>query len=112
MVPRIERGHIAATEAIIDQIQPKLPPLKRFILPGGSQVSAQLHHARAVCRRAERCAVKLSRIEKVNPRVISYLNRLSDLLFVLARWAGQKAGAREVRWLAPHASGQQRRFRK
>ena len=112
MVPRIEREHIAATEAFIDQIQLGLPPLKRFILPGGSQASAHVHYARAVCRRAERRAVTLARKESVNPWVVSYLNRLSDLLFVLARSASHKVGAREVRWLAPDASGQQRRFRK
>ncbi len=111
IVPRIDGGHIAATEAIIDRIQPELPPLKSFILPGGSQASAHLHYARAVCRRAERRAVKLSRTQKVNPRVISYLNRLSDLLFILARFAGQKVGAREVRWLAPEARGRRRRLR-
>jgi cob(I)alamin adenosyltransferase len=111
-IPRIDRGHVAAAEAIIDQIQPRLPPLKKFILPGGSQGSAHLHYARAVCRRAERRAVKLSRREKVNPRVISYLNRLSDLLFILARFASRQGGVSEVRWIAPAGGGQRRRFRK
>jgi cob(I)alamin adenosyltransferase len=111
MVPRIDRGHVAATEALIDKVQPELPSLKRFILPGGSLASAHLHHARAVCRRTERRAVTLARKGSVNPLVISYLNRLSDLLFILARFASQNAGVRDVRWLAPDARGQRRRLR-
>jgi len=111
-VPRIDGGHIAATEAIITQIHPKLPPLKRFILPGGSQASSHLHYARAVCRRAERRAVKLGRTENVNPRVTPYLNRLSDLLFILARFASQKARVKEVLWLGPDVKGQRRRLHK
>jgi cob(I)alamin adenosyltransferase len=100
-VPRIDRRRISAIEAIIDQIQRKLPPLKRFILPGGSQVSSHLHLARAVCRRAERRTVQLGRAQKINPSILSYLNRLSDLLFILARSANQKARAKEVVWGFP-----------
>jgi cob(I)alamin adenosyltransferase len=100
-VPRIDRRRIGAIEAIIDQIQPKLPPLKRFILPGGSQVSSLLHLARAVCRRAERRAVHLGRAQKINPGILSYLNRLSDLLFILARSANHKARVKEVVWGFP-----------
>jgi cob(I)alamin adenosyltransferase len=107
-VPRIDGRHIAATEAIIDQIQPRLPPLKRFILPGGSQVSSYLHSARAVCRRAERRAVTLGRAQTINPSIVPYLNRLSDLLFVLARSANQKARVKEVVWGYP-ATGRQAR---
>jgi cob(I)alamin adenosyltransferase len=111
-VPRIDGAHIAAIEATIDWIQPKLPLLKRFILPGGTPASAHLHHARSVCRRAERRAVKLSRREKVNPRVIPYLNRLSDLLFILARFTGRQAGVKETRWFRPAERVQRRGFRK
>jgi cob(I)alamin adenosyltransferase len=111
-VSRITEGHVAAAEAIIDQIQPNLPTLRRFVLPGGSQVSSYLHYARAVCRRVERRVVRLARTENVNPLAISYLNRLSDLLFTLARFANQEAGVREVLWLSPEARGRRRKLRK
>jgi cob(I)alamin adenosyltransferase len=107
-VPRIDAGRVAAIESIIDQIQPKQPPLRRFIIPGGSRASSYLHYARAVCRRAERRAVRLARKQKVNPAVITYLNRFSDLLFVLARSANQKANVQEVVWKFP-ATGRQGR---
>jgi cob(I)alamin adenosyltransferase len=97
---RIREDHVKAIEAIIDRIQPKLPPLRRFVLPGGSSPASHLHLARAVCRRAERRVVKLSQGEAVNPIAIAYLNRLSDLLFVLARLVNRKAKAAEVYWRA------------
>jgi cob(I)alamin adenosyltransferase len=95
---RIQEDHVRATEAVIDRIQAKLPPLRRFVLPGGSSPASHLHLARAVCRRAERHIVKLSQKEEINPVAIAYLNRLSDLLFVLARLANTKARASEMLW--------------
>jgi cob(I)alamin adenosyltransferase len=79
----------------IDSLQESLAPLRRFILPGGSGAGAALHLARAVVRRAERRCVTLSRLEKINPRIISYLNRLSDLCFVMARYVNQRDSAPE-----------------
>jgi cob(I)alamin adenosyltransferase len=75
-----------------------LKPLRRFVLPGGSPLAARLHFARTVCRRAERAVVRLSRNEDIGETVTVYLNRLSDLLFVLARYANQKARVPEVKW--------------
>jgi cob(I)alamin adenosyltransferase len=97
-VGRIQEIHVKKIERIIDRIQAKLPSLRRFILPGGSPAASYLHLARAVCRRAERRVVKSSQGEPVNPIVITYLNRLSDLLFVLARFVNRKANAGEVHW--------------
>jgi cob(I)alamin adenosyltransferase len=91
--PRVQR-----LEAAIDERAATLPPLTAFILPGGSPVGAELHLARTVCRRAERSAIALARSEPVDPIAIVYLNRLSDLLFVLARQANQAAGLGEEKW--------------
>ncbi|HEU4760166.1 MAG TPA: ATP:cob(I)alamin adenosyltransferase, partial [Dehalococcoidia bacterium] len=76
----------------------RLPPLRTFILPSGSRAGALLHLCRTVCRRAERAAVRLSREEPVNPAVLTYLNRLSDLLFVLARHVNKAARKPETAW--------------
>lgn len=86
-VPRIVKSNTESLEKIVDEIIPLLPRLTNFILPGGSLLSAQLHLARSVCRRAERKLVALNRAEKVNPELIPFLNRLSTLLFNLARYA-------------------------
>ncbi len=104
--PRAEAGRlflapaakIAALERLIDEYDAKLPPLRTFILPSGSQAGALLHLARTVCRRAERAAVRLARDEPVNPAVLTYLNRLSDLLFVLARYVNKAARRPETAW--------------
>jgi cob(I)alamin adenosyltransferase len=85
-------------EEAIDALEAELPPLKRFILPGGSPGGAALHFARAVCRRAERAVVTLARSEPVGPTVLAYLNRLSDYLFVAARAENRAAGAPEIEW--------------
>jgi len=82
----------------VDEIHDKLPALRRFILPGGTVVAAQLHVARSVCRRAERRTVALSREETVNPEVMIYLNRLSSLLFELARLANIAARVKDEEW--------------
>jgi cob(I)alamin adenosyltransferase len=94
----LDAGRIERLERAIDLLEEALPPLKRFILPGGSPGGALLHVARAICRRAERTVVSLDRQEPVNPLILSYLNRLSDYLFVAARAENERAGAREVEW--------------
>ncbi|HEV2972314.1 MAG TPA: cob(I)yrinic acid a,c-diamide adenosyltransferase [Pirellulales bacterium] len=93
-------AHVAALESAIDRIEALLKPLKQFILPGGTRAAAALHVARTVCRRAERGVVTLSRApdETISPDLIVYLNRLSDLLFVLARAANAAAGQVDVPW--------------
>jgi cob(I)alamin adenosyltransferase len=85
-------------EKAIDTREARLPPLRAFVLPGGTPAAARLHLARAVCRRAERAVVTLSHEAEVDPRVVVYLNRLSDLLFVLARFENHRAGESEDRW--------------
>lgn len=84
-IPRIHANQVAYLEQQIDLLEAKLPPLTQFILPGGLQAAAYLHLARTVCRRSERWAVSLKQKEAMNPYVITYLNRLSDLLFVASR---------------------------
>ena len=89
---------ITELEAQIDTLEKSLPPLKAFILPGGSSAAAALHLARCVCRRAEREIVALSEQVQVRPLVLKYVNRVSDLLFVLARTANAEAGVGDVEW--------------
>ena len=98
VAPRIGVSNVTALEAVIDGFAPKLPPLKRFILPGGTLPASYFHLARSVCRRAERLAVRLARAESISPQILAYLNRLSDLLFILARWVSYQAGAKEIVW--------------
>lgn len=97
----IEESHITALEQAIDKFEEELPPLHQFILPGGTPGSAYLHLARTVCRRAEREVVHLSQCSTVNAILIRYLNRLSDLLFVMARIANHRAGVPDVVWGEP-----------
>jgi cob(I)alamin adenosyltransferase len=85
-------------ERAIDAMETKLAPLKSFILPGGSPAAAALHHARTVCRRAERRVLRASRTAAVRPEVLVYLNRLSDFLFVAARQTNHLAGIADVPW--------------
>jgi cob(I)alamin adenosyltransferase len=85
-------------EAAIDRFNADLEPLKEFILPGGTRAAALTHHARTVCRRAERAVVSLAHNEAVSDASRQYLNRLSDLLFVLARWINKTAGSGDVLW--------------
>lgn len=89
---------IAEMERLIDEYDAKAPPLRTFILPSGSQAGALLHFARVVCRRAERAVIRLSRQERVNPHIIRYLNRLSDLLFALARYVNKASRKPETPW--------------
>ena len=97
-VPVLEAGHVEALERTMDALSAQLGPLQNFILPGGSPGAAMLHVARTVCRRAERDAVALARKEPVGSQVIPYLNRLSDALFVLARWENHERGIAEPLW--------------
>ena len=90
-VPRMTKEQLDRLESVTDDLNSGLPRLRRFILPGGSVPGAELHVARAVCRRAERRIVALSKIESINPDVLPYINRLSSLLFVLARTVNKRA---------------------
>ena len=95
---RIAASQVEWLEAEIDKINERLAPLSSFILPGGEPVAAQLHLARTVARRAERCVTELARSETVNMEAVKYLNRLSDLLFVMSR-AANNDGADDVLWV-------------
>jgi cob(I)alamin adenosyltransferase len=97
-VPQVEPRHIEQLEQWIDGWNENLEPLKSFILPGGDPASAQLHVARTVCRRAERLVVTLGREEKIGEQVLPYLNRLSDLLFVAARYQAKQSGHGDILW--------------
>ena len=95
---RIDDDRVAQLERAIDQGEEELEPLRAFIVPGGTPKSAALHVARTVCRRAERRVIALAQTTELPSLVVIYLNRLSDLLFVLARVANRRAGAGEVSW--------------
>jgi len=97
-VPVVEERHVVALEGLMDELSEALPPLENFILPGGSPGAAALHVARTVCRRAERLAVALAREEPIGPWVVRYLNRLSDALFVMARYENRRRGVPDVLW--------------
>jgi cob(I)alamin adenosyltransferase len=93
----VTSAHVERLEAIIDECEAELPPLQHFILAGGCPAGAALHLARTICRRAERRIVSLGP-DAVDPDVLVYVNRLSDLLFVLARFVNHRAGAPETEW--------------
>ena len=97
-MPRIEAQDVRRLETLIDGWQQELQPLKEFILPGGGMVASSIHVARTVCRRAERCCVSLMRKEPVDQSIVMYLNRLSDTLFVFARWVVRQLGEKELLW--------------
>jgi len=97
-VPRIEERHVDALESLMDRLSASLPALENFILPGGTPAAAQLHVARAVCRRAERLLVALARDERIGSHTVPYLNRLSDALFVMARYENKTRGVPDVLW--------------
>lgn len=96
--PRTTEREISALESEIDRCNATLPPLRSFVLPGGSRLNADLHVCRTVCRRAERLAVTLAREGGVDPISVRYLNRLGDALFVYSRWANHLLGVPEVLW--------------
>ena len=95
---RVGEGEVTELERLMDECQKSLAPLKSFILPGGGRVHGFLHQARTVCRRAEREVLALSRVEPVSEWPLRYLNRLSDLFFVLGRWAGKHMAEKEHYW--------------
>lgn len=97
-MPQVVARDVTRLEKMIDRCQKDLAPLKEFILPGGGKVSGFLHQARTVCRRAERLCVALSKTEQVDPMIIKFINRLSDALFVLARWVSKTQGEPEFLW--------------
>ena len=97
-VPRIGASQTMRLEELTDDLLTKLPPLRNFILPGGSSTGAMLHFARSVCRRAERRLVTASRSREVNPELLPFFNRLSSYLFNLSRWANKRAGVKEDVW--------------
>jgi cob(I)alamin adenosyltransferase len=103
--PRVTGEMVAALERMIDRFEAGLEPLCHFILPGGTVAAAALHLARAVCRRAERRIITLAASEPVGPAVVPYINRLSDLLFVLARAANHHARQPDTIWEPPAAAG-------
>jgi cob(I)alamin adenosyltransferase len=96
--PRIEARHVVALEKLMDRLSEDLSPLENFVLPGGSPGAAALHVARTVCRRAERLVLALSRQERINPDLLRYLNRLSDALFVIARFENKRRAVADVLW--------------
>ncbi len=97
-LPALEESAIARLEMQIDTATAQLPPLRNFVLPGGCELSARLHVARTVCRRAERLVVRFAHDRPVAGIIVTYLNRLSDWLFVQARLANQQAGVADVPW--------------
>lgn len=95
---RVDAKMVARVETLIDRLDGENAPLTSFILPGGVPTAAKLQVCRAICRRAERAAVRLAAVEDVNAEAIRYLNRLSDLFFVMARWVNGSSGVTETEW--------------
>jgi cob(I)alamin adenosyltransferase len=95
---QITAEHVARLEQELDALNEELPPLKEFVLPGGTRAAALCHVARTICRRAERSAWGAAKLAPLNPELARYLNRLSDLLFVMARWLARRNGGQEVLW--------------
>ena len=98
--PRISSADVQRLEDCIDSYEEDLLPLTNFILPGGSQVASELHRARTVCRRAEREIVAALQADELNVNVLVYINRMSDLLFVLARWVNRMQNVPDIEWTA------------
>ena len=99
-IARMAQRHVDEAERWIDQIDGRNDPMRQFVLPGGTELAARLHLARTIARRAERRLVALARLESINPLTIVYLNRVSDLLFAMARQANKAAGVADVPWVA------------
>lgn len=104
-IPLVDDADVEAMERAIDRAELEVAPQKTFVLPGGSRLAAELHLARCVCRRAERRLVALASEAPVRPVLLRYLNRLSDLLFTLARLANHRAGIADVPWLGRKGHG-------
>ena len=98
-IRRVGEAEVAESEQWIDQIDSPNTPMTHFVLPGGTELAARLHVARTVCRRAERAMVHLARTEPVNPSAMIYINRISDLLFAMARRANREAAVADVPWV-------------
>ena len=97
-LPQINEGHIRFLEENMDHFQSRLPPIQNFILPQGNPIGSFLQVVRAICRRTERRVVQLATHEEISPLILAYLNRLSDFLFVAARWANLRLRGGETRW--------------
>lgn len=97
-MPTVTSRDVIRLEKLMDSCQKDLPPLKEFILPGGGKIPSLLHQARTICRRAERICVRLGREESLDPSLVRFLNRLSDALFVLARWTAKQQSEPELLW--------------
>ena len=106
---RVGEGEVTELERIMDRCQTDLEPLKSFVLPGGGRIQGFLHQARTVCRRAEREVLRLSREEPIGEWPLRYVNRLSDLFFVLGRWVGKHMGEKEYLWERGLSSHERRR---
>jgi len=104
-VPAPRAEDVSALEETIDRLEEELEPLRTFVLPGGTSAAAAFHQARTVCRRAERAVVALGRADDIDPRALGYLNRLSDLLFVMARVENHRAGEPDVPWSGRKGDG-------
>lgn len=98
-IHRISQANVTQAEQWIDEVDAQNSPMTNFVLPGGTELAARLHIARTVCRRAERAMVQLSHDEPVNPQAIIFINRLSDLLFAMARRANKESGVSDVPWV-------------
>ena len=96
--PGVDAESVEALEQSLDKLNADLPPLKEFVLPGGDRAAAACHLARTICRRAERRAVELAGRDPIRPDLLRYLNRLSDLLFVIARCLARRNGGQETLW--------------
>ena len=99
-IDRISQDEIDFLEITIDQMDEELPPLKNFILPGGTSAAASIHHARTVCRRAERLTVACAMEVELSELTVKYLNRLSDFLFMLGRYENFKSGKKDTLWIS------------
>ena len=97
-LPTVGEHHVLGLEALMDELSTDLEPLENFVLPGGSTAAANLHVARTVCRRAERNLVTLAASQKIGTSTLRYLNRLSDALFVMARWENAQKKVPDVLW--------------
>ncbi|MCP5047074.1 MAG: cob(I)yrinic acid a,c-diamide adenosyltransferase [bacterium] len=96
--PHVNQSHVEFLEKQIDTYQEELTPLKSFVLPGGNMLNAYLHHCRTFCRSVERQIIRLGEMEEIKPGIVKYINRLSDLFFVLARYVSVKIGTEEYLW--------------
>lgn len=99
-MPGVDAEDCNTLEKLIDQYNKDLKPLTNFVLPGGSEGNARAHLARTICRRAERRVVSLQKVSEVKEEIVIYLNRLSDLLFIISRWIAQEKGTSEILWTA------------